>query len=331
MGGGINDMTLAMFSLEAHRHGVGLPGGTFRTVEKTLVAQWDKFIKSLTLSNDPLNVELQFKVEPEALVARVVCESRITTLRLKPLVEALNALQPGLGWWVFDVAARSDRDMFPMYSISGFETLLRTDMWLDSFSDQAVLDRMNECCEEEQTMEQLKDESSVLWPSDLIDSVDGHLWMLKVHDLPEEQRACAANQKPSLATLEEVSAFLNSRAPSELVAATKDFLMLHQELERSESQIKLGTREFSEESMYDMETMGASCVLVWDDHALPWDLIEHAEQREMECGEATTTAIQFTATGSTSEDMESFTSMIKDFVTRYAAIGRAFSHFEKVF
>lgn len=330
MGMGVNDMTLAMFALEANTQGVPLPGGTFRTVEKTLTEQWEKFIVSLTPRNDPLVVSLHFKVLPEALVASVVCESRLNTLRLKPLVEALNELQPGLGWWVFDVAERADMDMFPMYSISDYVHLLQSDWYLESFSDQAVVDRMNEGCEEEQTMDELKDDTSVFWPSDLVASMDGHLWMLKAFDLPEDQRHCAENKKPCLATLEEVSAFLNSRAPSELVAAVKDFLLLQQELERSDSQMKKGTCAFSEEYGCDAEIMGASCVLVWDDHCVAWDLIQHYEQRLMECGEASDTAIEFKTTGCGSEDMQNLTTMVKDFVTRYAAIGRAFSHFDIV-
>jgi hypothetical protein len=55
MGDKVTEQILANLALEAHAHGVALPGGKFTTIQKTLQAQWNTSIAAACGSHSPLS------------------------------------------------------------------------------------------------------------------------------------------------------------------------------------------------------------------------------------------------------------------------------------
>lgn len=330
MGNAVNEKILAAFALEAHAHGVLLPRSKFTTAHNTLQAQWNKYIAATCETNSPLSMHMHFEVESEDIHVSISAASNVETLRMKPTIEALNKACKGLGWWVFETAQSANQDGYPIYRVRDYADFLQYDTPCSSFSDKGLIEEHNEYSGENiKTRLEYEDQYQAVWPSDLIKAVDGHKWLLCVHEYDSKTaKYRLLGKKPYIASLQEAINFLDGRAPNALKTIVKDFIALHSELNRPESLMKDASQPRSEDDEY-LEPLGASCALVWDSYELPWHLIEHYEMRVQE-GEYTDQNMVFKTDGINQLSLSKLVQSIKDFVTRHTTISKAFSHFEVI-
>jgi PRTRC genetic system protein F len=329
LGGTLYDQTLAVFALEAHALGVSLPGGKFTTTTNTIAAQWKKYIEAVVGRKSPLALDLAFAVTDKGIAAHVGATRYLNSLRLKPTIEALNEALAGLGWWAYDIVAQSCADRFPIYQIRDYAYFLEENFPCDKFSDQGIVDTFNEMNGEDLTEDEVREQFQGVWPSDLIKDVDGHRWMLSPGDYDYATQRYTKAKRPRAASLRKAKAFAKGNGPAELRAVVKDFIALHQELKRPKSLMSEGVPDtFDDEEALD--AVGASCMLVWDHDSLAMELLQHHEEFVMGCGQSTDVHITFNAKGVEANHLAHLAQTIKDFVTRYAAISKAFSHFEVI-
>lgn len=334
MGDKVTEQILANLALEAHAHGVALPGGKFTTIQKTLQAQWNTSIAAACGSQLPLSINLDFSVSPTALKVHISPTGHLAVLRMKPVVDALNKARKGLGWWVFEAASAATQDRYPIYRVQDAAEFLEYNYYAGAhFSDESFIEEYNQGSggDEDLTREQMEEVGQFFWPSDLIKAVDGHTWLLArvEHDPVTHQRSLLGT-KPYVATLNEVQKFLKGRAPKELKTIVADFLALLHELARPDSLMKDAVAPHHEDDEFGTERIGASCALVWNDEAMVLDLIQHHEVEMQEHGEYEEIHIEFKADPTNQVSVSRLVQSIKDFVTRHAAIGKAFSHFEVI-
>lgn len=336
MGDKVTEQILANLALEAHAHGVALPGGKFTTIQKTLQAQWNTSIAAACGSHLPLSIHMGFSVSQTALKVQISPTGNLAVLRMKPVVDALNKARKGLGWWVFEAASAATQDRYPIYRVQDAADFLEYNHYAGAhFNDESFIEEYNQSSggEEDLTREQMEQELNFFWPSDLIKAVDGHTWMLArmEHD-PATHKRSPLGKKPYIATLNEVQKFLKGRAPKELKTIVADFLALLHELARPDSLMKDTAAPHHEDDDYEYgaECIGASCALVWNDEDMVLDLIQHHEVEMQEHGEYEEIHIEFKADPSNQVSVSRLVQSIKDFVTRHAAIGKALSHFEVI-
>lgn len=335
MGDKVTEQILANLALEAHAHGVALPGGKFTTTKNTLQAQWKTYIAAACGPQLPVSMDLAFSVSPAAIKVQLSPGMNIAVLRMKPIVEGLNKALKGLGWWVFEAASAATQDRYPIYRVQDAADFLEYSCFAGAdFSDESFIEEYNQSCGEDLTREQMDEEGNFFWPSDLIKAVDGHTWLLgRVERDPHTHNLTTLGKKPYIATIDEVHKFLKGRAPKELKIIVADFLALLHDLTRPDSLMKDAAAPIHDDDAdyeYSSECIGASCALVWDNEDMPLNLLRHHEVEMQEHGEYEEIHIEFKADPANQVSVSRLVQSIKDFVTRHAAIGKAFSHFEVI-
>lgn len=338
------DDVIARFALEANDLGVPLPDGDFATADNTLKLQWDQYIKAVCGNDSPLNMSMHVQVTNAQIAVGISPPGSINFLRMRPLIESLNSAMGGLGWWAYGLTCAASGDYYPIYGPIDYADFLTRDMWVEDFTDKAVVDAYNEMESTELTREEIEAANKPFWPSELIAAVDGHTWMLgrsgKQCGRPQKSTSRGTRPKPS--TLADAKRFLREGNDVALMAAVRSFLELHTELQRSDSRMRLAeqgdrpmTEDWSdeeEEAQYqrDSETLGASCALVWEASGIAVALIQANEIRLMESGEHVDDHIRFTSKSLKRSDLRELIISMKDFVRRHVAISKAFAHFEVI-
>lgn len=331
MGGEVTERILATFALEAHANGVSLPAGKFTATNKTVQAQWNKYIATACGKISPLDMRMSFEVSPTDIKVSISPGGHIDFLRMKPIVEALNNVHTGLGWWVYQTASSASIDRYPIYRVQDLPDFLQTDCGCSDFSDEGLIkDYLEGSGEKILTREEFEKEYQVFWPSELIKAVDDHAWLLNANSYNEKSgKWVRVGKKPPIATLKDAKKFLAGRAPKALKTIVEDFVALHDELNRPKSLMKDASGQIDEYGD-GMQPIGASCALVWDSHDMPWSLIQHFEESLSNHGEYCDEHIVFQSDAFNQVSISRLVQSLKDFVTRHAAINKAFTHFEVV-
>lgn len=331
---------IATFSLEAHANGVGLPGGSFTDPKNTLLKQIRNYISASCGPRDPLKLELSVDVREDLLTICVSTTSAIPTFRLKPVLEGLNAVRAGLGWFVYDVIVAATQDRYPMYlprDICGFAE----HMWFDvSMSDEDFAQQLrdNEGWDETMSIEQLKAEHQGIWPSDLERAFDDHAWMLNasVWD-SKKQRLVSKHKAPKRVPLAAAKKVARDPAtPAELRSVVQAALDLSAELEREDSALNgdhwLTDEESAERYYYhhdadEMSRIGGACMIVWDDTSVFYEVLSHWEEFEMNGGNCSDIHYAFRGDPQDQAAMLALVKSFRDFVSRHAAISKVLQHF----
>lgn len=332
---------MAEFGLQAHASAMPLPSGTFTTITETLRKQLQNYTSKHLSKLAPVKITLTLKVINDHRLAVVVgVQGGVEILRMRSLVESLNAAQDGLGWWVHQVASSAGKDGYPLnYTPRSIDSLREyTGPWGNT--DEDFLDNIAaEGAESYASVEEAREELAGAFPSDLDKAVDGHTWMLARFDPKTKRRP----KGPRLASTAVVKEFLkNHKQPAKLRAAVADFLALQVELDSTEqSSFKdaLSSTDDRCAPFCDCQEerptpIGSACIMVWHQHDVLCEIISEFEQREMECGLETLDQLILPL------DMHNYNDpvdaynvairFIKDLVTRHSAISKAFNHFERV-
>lgn len=330
---GLAEKAFAGFALQAHADGVRLPGGRFTTISHAINKQWRALINSsLKDHNSPLNMSMQLHGTDEKITVSIGVPGTLEILRMKALVEALNAAADGLGWWVAELANSAARDYYPIYTLEktadNFCSNEGTSL-TDADLVETINDREGRDEDDQMNDQELAEAYCGMWPSDLIDAVDGHSWLFHQQRWDKKTgQHQLIGEKPFIASDADANEFLKrSGGEPHLKAAVQAFAELSIELGRTDSKLKNGSRGEAYEDEY-VEAIGASCALVWDDSTLLMQCVSHWEVDLQNCGEYTDEHITFSADSMSDEDIGTLIQSIKDFVERHRAISKAFSFFE---
>lgn len=319
-----SEATLAKLALHAKSMGLPLPRGKFKSTGHTLIDQFDKFFKENDPSHHTPVIELVISTNEEGIEITVGAQSRIPAYLVKDLVLELNALKKGMGYWALNIALAVEHAAFPVYDFprTADAFLYCYGGW--EMTDENYADSLRERYEEDMTIEQLREEHEGLWPSDLIEDVDGNEWLFT-------RRAIGYQTSPDTCTEAEVLRYLKRCKDTRICEILNSFISLSSLIkERNESELwKYGevTNEYGESPC---DFIGATCFLAWGSFDITDEVYSHYEEYLMNGGEASDEHARFTFKGVQPEGLTRVINFMESYRAFHDGVTRAFSHFKAV-
>lgn len=268
---------LAKFVGFAAKAGVSLPSGAFTSIDQVVQAQWQQHLEQTY----PTGTFGRLAGKPEVLVTdtqlavTITSEHRLNAYRMKPVVEALEKSQPGMGWFLEDVISTASHYGHELYTMGHVSHWLDyTFGYLDELTDEAYARHLleqegNEVGKDsvpEATIERLRGEYSH-WPSDVIEEVDGHKHLLGWAS-PGLVRATPAQARIWL-----------QKHPRHAHAKTVELALKLMAL------FKRSDQDFVWDGQHDdSETIGAMAFIAWDHPGLLFEAVQHNEEMAYQGG-----------------------------------------------
>jgi PRTRC genetic system protein F len=275
---------LARFCRASAAAGVPLPSGEFRGIEEVLRAQWlqqlQRCMAPQCFAGAPATPA--FQVDDQSLQVVIGACADLTVYRLKPVVEALEASRPGLGWFVHGVLAAAPQHALQLYD-TGFTTCLLDGLQLDldAFSDECyarmLLSEQGDAPPPDQPVpaeciDALR-EQYAYWPSQLLRDVDGHAHLLG-------HWGGAGGCRPAQLTPARAAHWLRTHSRHAAADLVRTALALEAACRRDSKRAFAWYRED------DLDSVGALCFLAWDQPAMLLEAVSHHEQNTMNGGQA---------------------------------------------
>lgn len=273
-GDGPRSRTLARFADAADRCGVPLPEGAFGSAEEVVKAQWAAYLAAQDHGvMDQLAGNLVVQISDAHLQILLTAEQNLEVYQAKPVVTQLEALLPGLGWFVYETAtggASHGLGLYDMCAAIYMGSYRMAD--LRSFDDEsyakALLDEEGEEYElplSEEKLAQIRDEYSGFWPSDILAEIEGNTAMIRgyaksdqrVASRHQAQKWLAQNANHAMAPVVQAAVALSSAWAGD----------------RGRQFCLTNGGPFD-----DHQFIGAPAFIVWDDPQLLFELVEHGEQ-----------------------------------------------------
>lgn len=270
------------------RQGLSLPAGHFGSITEVLKAQWQLFIDRLPHVPGRIAMgKLAFALDDESLEIWIEAEQDINIHRLKPVIDALEARQKGLGWYVWQVLCVNA-------NVAGFHTyddafavrqLCREYYEMNRFDDkeymQAVLNYngidVPDGKNTPKHLDELLQENGLKpnLPSKLLQDFDGHAQLLGlgwINDLPKSDEQLDAKQ---------AAQWVECSQDGELASVVHDALALDEALVDSKN---WSFNWWSHENPDDADPIGAMAFVVWDNEAFATEAAEHYETNSYNSG-----------------------------------------------
>lgn len=311
--GKVASVQLASFGLKAHSSGVRLPSGRFNTLAETLSEQWTEFARQQIGPSDRIAATLYLRSTESALEVALGCEAEIPTLRLKPVVEALNAASAGMGWLVAKAVDSLVTDHFPVHTPAAVRWAAEHVWHRGWTTDEDLMEELRQDLSAEEaaevkTLQDFKDLFGFPWPSDFDADVEGHTFLFGGAPWPKLPSRAAAQ------------AFVRDQSivPA-LRACVNDALAVLKDTRRKNHPCSVFTTP-------DEMSVGTTCLVVWDDDHTAIETLEHHEQQCFESGEGS--EIQFTYSAPLDDDaaITRLVQQTKALVKRFALASRLLSH-----
>lgn len=326
---------LARFALASEAQGLALPGGNFTRLEDVVAQQWSDHLHSIsdrigeTLLGSPNVI-----VSDEHLTVLIGARSGIETFVLKPMVEALEDVLTGLGWFVVDVLSSARCSGLFFYDMTMVAYHLDHRLCdLDEFTDQAyaraILQEEGQREWDDETeippekLEEMR-ESYLHWPSQILDAVGGHFNLLGLGGMGINKRAARKPIKPL--SVAQVNKWLKVQdAGSTLTQCVQAALAL---------QKALAAKDAPDFTFYtgedDVESVGAMCFLAWDDPSLLWDAASHSEEYAYNGGDVIEAFARKTyslTNGISDQQLAQLVKETKEFLNQWHLLEKLVSHF----
>jgi PRTRC genetic system protein F len=335
--GTVAPLHIAAFALEGHALGVALPRGKFTDPKHSLQRQWEQYIKGECGPDDPVNLNLQVAVDEDRLRVLVSADPSLNIFRLKPVIERINAIDPKVGWFVYDAVKKASHEGYPIYQISDIADFAQMLWHQDCVTDAELAQQLRENEGTRDSMKTLRETYTFPWPSDMAKAVDGHEWMLMRYSFSRKAgRMVPTAKKPKSATLAQAEAFAkHSRAPADLRKVVTAAIELIDEINRKDSAMRTIPRvkpaDLEDSSYLDDDSYinpyGAACMVVWDDPTLMVDALEHWESSEMQDGYATEVHLVLKADVTCEEQYGTVVKQLKDLIRHHACVSRLLKQF----
>jgi PRTRC genetic system protein F len=269
---------LSRFAVAAAAEGVKLPAGDFRSIEQVVQAQWQQYVNSYAdgtfggLAGLPA-----VEVTDEKLTVVIESRSTLNAYQLKPVVEALEKSQAGLGWFVEAVISSASYFGHELYTMGFVAYMLDNLHWnVDEHTDDAyaramLMEEGSEPPEgpiPPETMDRLRQDYNY-WPSTVLAEVDGHGHLLSWGRKPK------TTLKPA-----QARRWLAHHPRHKHAKAVNLALQVQAMFSRAKRDF---TWCFEDD---DIETIGALAFVAWDSPRLLFEAVNHHEECQYQGGQA---------------------------------------------
>lgn len=318
-GSSLSSKTLAKFALTS---GIKLPEGSFTTVIDATQKQWEGYFKGLQESALCPNLYFLVNATSDYVDVSIHPTGDINAFYLKPLVERLNGIENGLGWWVYDFFYRVGC-YYCMYNMNRLQDIISYDARMDATTDAEQLENYNSWYDTEfEAIEEFRKEYEDYFPSDLVKCVDGHGWMLNF-------REGEFQVKPPVFNLDEnysdVEGLLNDADKAFLLKALK----LKEMTKICSDQIFGEVPDFDDECSQDI--LGATCFMFWNESSEFHQIIDDYERHLQEGGEYRDSLMTFRINPNDDDATQKGIVAIKSFFDMHCQMGELFAYLEKGF
>lgn len=321
----LSEMLLAKFSLAAERAGMQYPGGKYTNLQDVIAKQLQGWIDQ-NVSKDALELlagNPSVEVSNTGLKFFMISASALQTFRLKPVVEALEAVKPGLGWFVADVITSSSGNGMNVYgpSLMGY----RAEAMFYGATSDAEFAKMiaeeggdSEPESEDEILAVLRDneENFPCYPSDVLSNVGGHAHLLGWgHELKQE--------RPKILDLKRATrAIKGLDMPQNLRSCVEQAIALKRLYDRDK------TGEYCWNGEDDADQLGAVFMLAWDDPYLLYELVEHEETDMMNSGTGMECLLRLNVPAEALEcEFDQLARKIRAYFEQWSALGKLMRHF----
>lgn len=263
---------LAGFALAAHSQGLPLPEQPYTTLLDALKAQFTNYLRQVAGDSELLPMSLHLVLEDQTLQMIGSPEQHLPLVKLREVVEEINALHPDLGWYIPETIAMSHGVGMPVYDPCRMSSFAEY-MWFggaQTDEEMAAEVLCEEITEEnrELLLAQLHEEHAFT-PSTWSTSMGGNakLWH------------CAVPGRTDYFVRKLRKAIRDERLSEKARTALQHALDLNRLLQRQQPHGFGFNRDLPEEG----EQIGALAFVVWDDTELPNELVSHFESSAYEC------------------------------------------------
>lgn len=325
-GESIAHQSLAKFSLAAEKVGMALPGGPFTKLETIVKDQLQGWLEKQIgpKARETLRGQPSLLADADGIEFFMKALSDLELLRLKPIIDALEAKVAGLGWYVVDVIEKSHGRGIGLYSpasmshhsyyyFSGAESdeEFVKEMRAQEGEDDPSPEEMDEL------IEQARNDFGYL-PSSMLDSVDGHAHLLGWAS-PDGK-----SKRKHLKTKQVASLLKKTDLQEPLRQCVLDAMAL----DRIYSTCKGAYCWDHSNDEVEMDPIGAACFIAWNSADMLFELVQHYEEDSYNSGTAIECLCRLkVAAGATPEEFEKFARLLRTYFHQWNALGNLLSHF----
>jgi PRTRC genetic system protein F len=319
---------LAKFALAAESVGMALPGGALNSPIRIVQEQLQNWLDTQIGDNARATLSGSPAIEADRSAVRFFmnASSSLATLRLKPVIEALENVEAGLGWFVVDVIELSNGSGISVYSPRqmGYHAdhhFLGAQSDLDFLVEMQSLEGAELPTGQEELAAMLNQAKSDygLLPSLVLESVGGHRHLLGWSTPP-------GSKNPQSMPLSRVKALISQETlPGDLLPCVLDAVELSHlySVDKDAFMWSYDTGDYEDE-----EPVGGACFIAWDDPSILMELAEHYEVHHMQSGTALECLCRLAVPASASDkDFRRFAKLICLYFKQWNALGNLLSHF----
>lgn len=327
--GGDHDVLTAGFILASEDAGVPLPANTNGTLLEVLGRQWQQYIRSKTadLSRDYSDVEMSITLASDSLALSVRTENVARTYRVKPLVQRLERIRPGLGWYVYDmfcgIYSRGlhylDMSWYSWFterygaSPGTDEEVAKTILEEQFYEDTEYLPF--DASRMEEYREALQDFLPA-WPSEVVKDLDGYAHLA---GLPVGKGAKSKPKKLSKTAFRKLAA--DKTLPRKVSEALKAAAALEAQINKIEGGV-LTPEDGDRVPLF---------LLAWDSPHIMWNIANSMLDDSMNSGVLEyDLAVQKVRAGSTPSDLKAMAVNFINLIDLYRATLQLLNHFEPI-
>ena len=319
---------LAKFSLAAAQVGFKFPDceldpdNLVGFVQKQLQAWIDDAIGSNARSC--LRGLPRLHVSDSEITFLMDADASLQVHRLKPVIETLENIETGLGWYVVGVLEQSEGHGIPLYSPREMGEITEYMFHGASTDEEFALEMLAQEGVEPSAPEEIEEavaefaQEQDVMPSQVLDTVGGHAhllgWVSRKSDA--FPRYLRNKQAENIATELHV-------AGVEAAAVLRDAIALRRLFVKQKGR-------FCWEQIDDEEQMGAACFLVWDEFHCPGKVVEIHEQYLYESGNGVECLCRISIPlGASSAEIKQFVKQIRNYLVQWNSLGNLLAHFRE--
>lgn len=318
---------VARLALALERAGIPLPGGAFESIGNTVKLQLGNWVCELLGAHAScIGGHVSFEVRQERLEFWMNATNNLNAYRLKPVVEALEKLHPGAGWFVEGLIDDARGYGIPLYN-PAFLGYQMDYMFHEQTTDEDYCKEMRsqETGEDPEDIELTEEdiqsyrESVPYMPSNVYASIEDHRHLLRMASPHQESK-----RYPKL-SVRQATKLLGQDMPEKLRTCLQDAI----NLAKVQASISPGTYAWNAQEDYeDLIPIGAACFVTWDTIDLLAETVEHFEEGEYNSGQAIEVlAITGIKPESTDQEYDAFVRSIRVYLQHWNALSALLSHF----
>jgi PRTRC genetic system protein F len=281
--GQTENASAARLCLAMQKLGIDIPDEPFVSIRAALTKQLSAWLKRIVGDGVELDLLMTLVGTSDVVAITVEAQPNLAVFSIEKLTTELEALQTGLGRWALAVIDRAAW-RYPIYTPREIVGMIE---YIQPFgnTDEEVAAEYGSSNGEELTVEEIRDNYLLFWPSDLTKNADGNGW---IYGFPNADDA-PVPEKLRHSDVEKMAAIKKFSSVRGVLA---DFLALDRFMEQHHKALSDPHARFGDTSSHRCDDddqcqppLGSTSLMIWGNQIvghLHLDILEHFEQYVMQ-------------------------------------------------